>query len=184
MDMGDEVIFEPGDDEFKRDYVELADTEEFKGLSDPETKLCWYVGCVSSPFEKLDYSDRLKKALQLLEFDDKVAADYLKGKMPEKVTAGIEKMKSYKPQARVAGRLALEESFKNIIAVMAVSKAELLGMKMDDRKKYVELAAKATEALPGLIEKMEAGFGVRTKIEKEKKSGKRSSLADDVVNNL
>ena len=178
------TIFEPGEEELKKEYKELGDIPEFDGLSDKEVRLCWYVGCASSPLIPLDYADRIHKVLMMLEFPDAEAAKYAKGKMPDKVKAGIERMKSFNPDARMAGRFALELAFANITSIIALSKNELTAMDMGARKQYVELAVKATAEIPSMIERMEAGFGVKKSSERGKQSGKRPSLADDVVNTL
>lgn len=148
------------------DYPELAEMDEFKGMDPRFVKFCWYVGNRTSPFFLMPREEKIMKAISLLWTPlmikklESVKALY-EGDLSKDVLAGIDRMVRFHPENRLKAKILADYTFQQLQKLVVVSDEELKGMAFEDRNRYAALLTKVQKDLPGVINNLETGFGVR-----------------------
>lgn len=172
-------------------YPELGENEFFKGMPKDELLFSWYMGIKGSPVdESLDHILRTKISASKSIVDPKKKQEYSAGKYPEKIKLAIEEFGRKSPEARLLAKKMVQDTFKRYQELLDVDvkkdflitktigkgdeKEEITEMNWSGRKAYADTADKIMEALPGLVKKMEEGFGVNEKKKNEVGHGMKS----------
>jgi len=160
-------LFNPTKDKDLRiDYPELAAMDEFKGMEPRFVKFCWYVGNRTSPFFLMPREEKIVKAINLLwhssmvEKLPSVKALY-NGDFSDEILAGIDRMARFIPENRLKAKILADYTFQQLQKLIVVSDVELKSMSFEDRNRYATLLTKVQRDLPGVINNLETGFGVR-----------------------
>jgi hypothetical protein len=155
-------LFQPSDIDMIRDYPELKEYKEFVNMKNDELRFAWEFGNPTSETAKIeDIQQKRKVAYEKVygNTKDTRQVQFLMGDFPDTVRAAIEKMKSFKPSARMRAKMMTENTFNNFETIM---NKDLSGFDdVDEIKKYTELKLKISAELPALIKQMEAGFGIK-----------------------
>lgn len=155
------------------EYPELAETAEFSGMKAKEVRLCWLLGNRTSPIYKLSKRDRVLKALEIVYgayYDKNADAKLiLDGEMPEHIKLGIRKMETYNPEYRLKAKLLSQYMFDVLNSMVVLSEVQMASMDIDEKKKYTDLVVKVHEQLPGMVQRLENSYGVKTIERKTKK---------------
>ena len=166
-------LFEVSGRRMTDEYPELAETVEFKGLSDRELKFVWYYSNSTSPLVHEEPKRRLRNSLSIaygtfINRDE--LKDVKKGKFSVELQVAMDRMSSYDMSYRLKAKLNDQHIFDNLTLITSMSKSDLLELEPDDRKKYSELCIKVSSEMPDLIQRIEAGYGIKTVISNNKKA--------------
>jgi len=148
------------------EYPELADVKEFQDLKVKEVRLCWLLGNRTSPIYKLSKQERLNKALELVYGNAySIRADLkpiMSGNMPDNIKEGIKKMELYNPEYRLRAKLMSQYMFDMLNDMIVLDTATLVGMDIDEKKKYTDLIVKIHSELPDMVKRLESSYGIKT----------------------
>lgn len=173
------------------DYPLLQKEEDFKKLKSNELLFCWYYSHESSPLFDLN-SDSQRRALATkYAFDknksglsEKERKKYLEGDFSENMKIAMARMSSYRVSARVRALKMTETMFSNLESIMNIDANDQTNFLNKDgevdiskKKAYVDTAKTAIAILPELVETIESGFSVESRIEQDKDD--ESSYLDD-----
>jgi hypothetical protein len=187
MDYGEALMFEPSGRDMKMDYPELAETDEFKELSQRQLKFVWYVANRTSPLASLSGKKRLKAAASTAwgsyHAKKQEAIDYAEGKFPDEIKAAIEKMASFIPSVRLKAKFMQEYIFDKMQSIIIVSDNDMEEMDADEKKKYADLALKVSSELGNVVDRLESGYGVKVK-ETKKKGNEVKRTVSDVIDKI
>ena len=129
----------------------------------------WYANPTSELVINMeDDRSRIKEALQRANFkaDRALNADLLKLNFDEKWANAIERMSKVEPGIRDKARSMIEKLIENYEDLCEPDQyTDKDGVK--DAKKFVDATSKIAQELPGLISKMEEGFGVSHRDDEE-----------------
>jgi hypothetical protein len=177
-----DTVFEPTVRDMIIDYPELKGYEEFEDLTDRELRLCWLVGNRTSPIAKYEKHKRLKSAVNQVynksALSRREVKGMLEGKIPPKIMAGIQRMASFKVEVRLRAKLMNEYIFDQLNDIIFVEETEKMAMDTDEKKKYADLVIKISTELPSMVVRMEGGFGVKVKEEKEDDNPIKANVLD------
>lgn len=177
-----DTVFEPTVREMLIDYPELKGYEEFEDLTDRELRLCWLVGNRTSPIAKYEKAKRLKSAINQVYNKSaqsrREVVGMLEGTIPTKIMAGIQRMASFKVEVRLRAKLMNEYIFDQLNDIIYVEESDKLAMDTDDKKKYADLVIKISTELPSMVVRMEGGFGVKVKEEKDEDNPVKANILD------
>ena len=169
-------IFDPykiRPEDYRSRYPELKRIKEFEGLTATELIFVWYYANPTSDLIDIENDmERVAKALKLSNYTPakRIKEDIFNLRFPEKLAVAIERMSKFEPDARMHARVMVEEILKNYTTLCKIEeykddKGEL------DRKKYVDTTTTIAKELPGLIAKLEEGFGVSVQSDDEVEQG-------------
>lgn len=160
------LLFHPGEKNLKRIYPELAKYDEFDSLTETEMRFCYYYGVYYDHIE--GDSKRLKLALWKIgsRIDEATRKAYQHNKMPTKVKAAMAKMQQFDIKLRFRAKKMTEQILENFEQVTSLTtedfKTETGSVDMDSLKKHIDLCINISKELPNIVQKAEAGYGVRT----------------------
>jgi hypothetical protein len=175
-------IFRPGENDMKQQYPELKKEVAFKNLTNAELKFVWYYANKTSPFHQMAIDKRLHKAWSAAGFDpEKTKERKLKTKntWPELIESAMKKMEEYNPNLRFQANMAIATIFDNMKLLIAIPQQDLLKREAQQQKQYIDMVTNINKEMPGIIKKLEEGYGVTTEIVKTKKV-KETRIADAV----
>ena len=182
MDYDEALMFEPSNRDMKLDYPELAEIEEFNILSARQLKFVWYVSNRTSPIAGLDQKKRLKAAASMAwgnyHSKKQEAIDYGNGIVPDEIKAAIKKMSSFIPSVRLKAKFMQEYIFDKMQKIIVVSDKEMDEMDADEKKKYADLALKVSSELNNVVDRMESGYGIKTKKKPNSKNEVKRNISD------
>lgn len=182
MKASDIEMFEPSPRDMKLDYPELSEVAEFEQLNARELKFCWYVGSRTSPLASIPKKKRLSVSANTAwggyHADRKEVKELAAGKIPDKIMTAIEKMSSFNPTVRLRAKFMQEYIFDKMQAIILISDTELKEMDADEKKKYADLALKISSDLTHVVDRMEAGYGVKKRERDTKKSVVKRTISD------
>lgn len=149
--------------DYRSRYPELKRIKEFEGLTAVQLiTIWWYANPTSELVTSIeDNSIRIKEALKRANFtpDRTLKADLLKLNFDEKWANAIERMSKVEPGIREKARSMIDKLITNY-ETMCDPDQYLDKDNIPDIKKFVDATTKIAQELPGLITKMEEGFGV------------------------
>lgn len=164
------VLFGPheGKDLF-RSHPQLKEVKEFSILSPTEMEFVWKWRCGS--FDQLYFGIEDRRLEDSIDstFSEKnnyqsLRADYLSGKMPEKIRSAGVKMELFSPDYRFRAKQMVIKMFENIEAITTIGKSEFIDgeghIDADRQKNYTSICEKAIELIPQLIAQIENGYGI------------------------
>jgi hypothetical protein len=159
-------VFDPRNvrtEEYRSKYPELHKIPEFADLPVRELIFVWWMSNPTSPLVKKlkDTKQRVLAALQESGYNPgKDATErMMNGVFSENVAVAMDRMSKVDASTRNRARTMVENIMKNYEEIIN-NKESVKSLEKDEQKKYVDLTAKITDALPMLIEKLEIGFGV------------------------
>lgn len=149
--------------DYRSRYPELKRIKEFEGLAAVQLITIWWY---ANPTSELvltmeDNRARIKEALKRANFtpDRTLNADLLKLNFDEKWANAIERMGKVEPGIRDKARSMIEKLITHYEDMC--DPAQYVDKdNVQDIKKFVDATTKIAQELPGLITKMEEGFGV------------------------
>lgn len=149
--------------DYRSRYPELKRIKEFEGLTAVQLiTVWWYANPTSELVASMeDNKARIKEALKRANFtpDRTLLKDLLNVNFDEKWANAIERMSQVEPGIRDKARSMIEKLIENYEDMcdpdQYVDKDGL-----QDISKFVNATTKIAQELPGLITKMEEGFGV------------------------
>lgn len=179
--------------DYKSVYPELGKAPEFESLSGAKLIFVWHFANKTSPLRRIvDDSKRVEEALDLSgwKLSAENRAQILKLNFGETLEKAIERMVSYEPGARYWGRETLKTIFERYNDIIeqgpdAFKKTTGQGdakIEETDINAYVTVSSKIAIALPGLIDKMEEGFGISITGTEEEGDDSKSILRDWNIN--
>jgi hypothetical protein len=152
-------------------YPELKSIPEFKNVNSKELLFVWYWSNPTSPIEDdIPFRQRVEACVKMSEW--KVSAETLKllleNSWPENIQKASQRMQVFETMTRNKARKVIKEIFANFEKLVKVNDddfklidkdGEYKGIDFAARKQYVEYGAKIASEMPGLINKLEEGFG-------------------------
>ena len=159
--------------DYRSRYPELKRIKEFEGLTAVQLiTIWWYANPTSELVASLeDNTARIKESLKRANFtpDRTLNADLLKLNFDEKWANAIERMSKVEPGIREKARSMIEKLIENYEDMCDPDQyTDKDGLQ--DIKKFVDATTKIAQELPGLITKMEEGFGVSNRDEEDEDS--------------
>tara|TARA_R110002020_G_scaffold236386_1_gene448713 strand:- start:2603 stop:3166 length:564 start_codon:yes stop_codon:yes gene_type:complete len=177
----DITLFEPTSRDMELDYPELKGYKELKDLTSREIRLCWLVGNRTSPLSSYEKNKRLKAAINQVygraSMKRKEVVAMMEGNIPERILLGIQRMASFRPSVRLRAKLINEYIFDQLQEIINVTTEEKSAMDTDEKKRYADLVIKVSSELPEIVSRMEGGYGIKVKENKENNKIK-ASVAD------
>jgi hypothetical protein len=161
------LLFYPREKSLKRTYPELDTIPEFEGLTENELLICYYFGVY---YDHIDTDlERWKRTAYKVPhaFTDETRAsiNYGGDKVPLKLRKAIKKMQEFDVKLRFRAKKMTEqilENFEKITNMGAESFVNEEGYSdMASLKQYTDLCISISKELPNIIQKAEAGYGVR-----------------------
>lgn len=159
-------------EDYRYKYPELDRTPEFTPIAPRTLIFIWWYANPTSPLV-LDIHDpyeRVAEALVRASFNpSKIEKDkFLKLQFDSDMAVAIKRMENFDPGARFKSYLMIRDIFKQYQDIInkgpeAFETSEGSGddtRKYTDYKRYVDISAKIAEELPGLLKKLEEGFGI------------------------
>lgn len=165
--------------DYKVKYPELGRTPEFEGLTGTELIFVWYYANATSQFIDLKEEKRVVEALKESGLLPPNKEKFLDLQFGETLESAIEKMSSYIPGARYYAWKAIKNTYQNYIDILSMGPGDFTkssgkgedAITETDFNAYSNITTKITEALPGLIERLEEGFGVTINASEEEEEG-------------
>jgi len=159
-------------DDYRHRYPELERTEEFTNLNVRELLFVWWYANPTSELviEYQDPYERAQAALERSKYNpSKVEREsILRCQFNTEMAAAIKKMSSYDPGARFRGYMMIKSIFDHYEGIIKDGPAKFVTVEgkgenrieTTDYPRYVTTSAKIAEEIPGLLSKLEEGFGV------------------------
>jgi hypothetical protein len=159
-------LFEPHEKRsMKGDYPELSDIPEFQDLNDKELRLVWHYACVSSPFSDVgNRRERMRRSISQVfgtKIQEQLNNELLTGNYPEKFRAAFERMAKFDVGIRTAANDMAKRIFNNYRVIVDVPSQEIPDMSDDEKAAYVKLSSTISKDLPGLVNQIENGYGIK-----------------------
>jgi hypothetical protein len=152
----------------------------------------WLYASPCSPYAKTELAEgsRRKSCSERALYDgvanrlrtgvtDEDYANYKRGVFPEEVNSAIRRMEMFNPNARLKARLLAEKMLDDFMYFLNRNPEEITDT--DEKKKYVDMCMKIHEELPGVITKVEEGYGVRTVTKKVEIEGMKGRTLMDMA---
>lgn len=156
--------------DYRSRYPELKRIKEFEGLTAVQLITVWWYANPTSDIviSMEDDRSRIAEALKRANFkaDRTLNADLLKLNFDEKWANAIERMSKVEPGIRDKARGMIEKLIDNYEDLCDPEKYKDKD-DVKDAKKFVDATSKIAQELPGLISKMEEGFGVSHRNDEE-----------------
>lgn len=180
-------LFKPPDEgvRFIDEYPELADTSEFRDLSDSDMLFTYLMGCPSSPyFEAKSGNVKQKRTVCFAKshkgVDGSLKTKYINGTYPDTVRVAIERFARFRPSARMRAKIMVDNMFDNFEMLVNIddSTKELIAVDPDEGKKYIAVAKEVTLMIPKLLDMKEGGFGISTGKDGDKEKDNDPTLLD------
>lgn len=184
-------IFDPQGvkpEDYRNRYPELTRTTEFDNIPPKGLIFVWWYSNPTSPlvlYTPDDY-ERAEEALKKSGFNPgKVERErMLKLQWDSAFAEAIKKMSSFDPDARFKAYMMIKSIFDHFQALIekgpeAFQTTEGEGdkiVKYTDYKRYVDVAAKVADELPGLLTKLEEGFAIVTVAGEDVEAGENSDM--------
>lgn len=177
------MLFEPTTQNLKAEYPELDSIEEFSQLTQNDMMFVWFMENPDSPLKdikplgaKVDAcirkSYRLKGEGSLSIRDiERLQA----GHFSDEISRALDRMKRFSPERRKQAKGMVDKVFEKFQKIISNPPDELLS-DMTVQKNYIDNAIKITDSLPILIQRIEEGFGYKSRIKKGDAAG--ASLMD------
>lgn len=159
-------------DDYRHRYPELERTSEFTNLNVRALLFVWWYANPTSELVK-EYPDtyeRVQAALERSKYNPSKAEreNILRCQFDTEMAAAIKKMSSYDPGARFRGYMMIKSIFDHYETIIREGPNKFITTegkgenRVDtvDYPKYVTTSAKIAEEIPGLLSKLEEGFGV------------------------
>lgn len=158
----------------KDEFPELNDIKEFDSLNRYEIYFCWLVGSPHSPrnmafASEIENEITQKKVIfesvedvwggKQRKIGDEIFERYQSGDLPEKLRAGIDRFKRFKPRQRYLAQLAIENMFMEMMSNLEKMKNEV--QDIEGAKKYAELSKTTFDNIQKMLPRLEQGFGFR-----------------------
>jgi len=159
------ILFPPsGRRRMEEDFPELADEKEFRGLTRDEVVFAWYYGSFYA--NKKDNSEKINLCIKaaFIRADgipSKTAdeiIEYKKGNFPQNIYLAINKWKTFDLDARYRAKLIARKTLMHLEKFADYDEDEVDWGK---RKQYTDTITSIIKELPGLIQLVESGFGVK-----------------------
>ncbi len=155
--------------DYRSRYPELKRIKEFEGLTAIQLiTIWWYANPTSEILSIEDNQSRIIEALKRANYtpDRTLKVELLKLNFDEKWALAIDRMAVMEPSIREKARSMIEKLIVNYEDLCDPEKySDKDGVQ--DIKKFVDATTKIAQELPGLIAKMEEGFGVSNRDEDE-----------------
>jgi hypothetical protein len=181
--MAEESIFVPSKQDYRTEYPELTEMEEFEELSDYELKFVWYYSCKSSPIIKIKPADRAIAAVEAAYPEKERFGDSYKrlrtGDFDPLMQNAIRRMSTFNPSKRNKASKMIEKILNNYESLIDIEKERLQIMEFSEKKAYIEMTKTVSEVLPKIIDQSERNFGVSKR--KPKKDNTDFNLMDSIV---
>ena len=152
--------------DYRSRYPELKRIKEFEGLTAVQLITVWWY---ANPTSELvlniqDNVSRIKESLKRANYtpDRTLNKDLLKLNFDEKWANAIERMSQVEPGIREKARAMIEKLITNYEDMCDPDQYKDKD-NVNDIKKFVDATTKIAQELPGLITKMEEGFGVTSR---------------------
>lgn len=149
--------------DYRSRYPELKRIKEFEGLTAVQLiTIWWYANPTSELVLNIeDNKARIVESLKRANFtpDRTLNKDLLKLNFDEKWANAIERMSKVEPGIREKARLMIEKLITNYETMCDPDQYKDKD-NLQDIAKFVNATTKIAQELPGLITKMEEGFGV------------------------
>jgi hypothetical protein len=156
--------------DYRSRYPELKRIKEFEGLTAVQLiTIWWYANPTSELVTSIkDDRARIEESLKRAGFtpDRSLKADLLKLNFDEKWAIAIERMAVVEPDIRDKARQMIEKLIENYEDMCDPDQYKDKDG-IPDISKFVNATTKIAQELPGLITKMEEGFGVSNRSEEE-----------------
>lgn len=163
-------IFAPSTKDYRIEYPELNEIDEFQELSDSELKFCWWYACKSSPILDRESSDRcIIAAEKAFPKNNRIGDTYKRlrdGNFDPIISAALKRMSSFDEEKRNKAAKMIKQILNNYETLIEVEKEQLEIMEFSEKKAYVEMTKNITDVLPRIIEQTERNFGVSQKAKK------------------
>ena len=191
------TIFDPRGikpDDYRHRFPELERTKEFDNLPSRQLIFIWWYSCQTSPLvlEEHDNYERVKEALNRSGFNPgKVEKErILSLQFDSAMASAIKRMAEFDPGARFKSYLMVKKIFDEYQHILdrgpdafkeTVTKGEgekAVVTEEIDYKKYVDISAKISGELSGLLVKLEEGFAVVNVSGEEIKEDESTALRD------
>ena len=158
----DYKLFQPSNIDLFREYPELKEYKVFVDVkSNDELLFAWHYGNPTSDIAKIeDIKERAKQAYEKVwgVTNDTKYIQYLRGDFPDQVRAAVDKMKSFKPSARMRAKMMTEKTFNDFEEIMHM---DIGASDIGEMKKLADIKMEIASQLPELIKQMEGGFGIK-----------------------
>jgi len=158
--------------DYRSRYPELKRIKEFEGLTALQLiTIWWYANPTSELLSIEDDRARVVESLKRANYtpDRTLKADLLKLNFDEKWANAIERMSVVEPGIREKARAMIEKLIDNYENMCDPDQYKDKD-NVPDIKKFVDATTKIAQELPGLITKMEEGFGVTNRSEEEEEN--------------
>jgi hypothetical protein len=158
------------------DYPELANYPECKEVTSVQLLFAWYYACESSPIYKMRHPGQRAEEAIKLTFDSIKGAkklsheqrvNYKNARFDEKMAAAIKVMGRFRLNPRIRAKMMTEKVFDNFEKVLSIDAGDNSNFMNKDgdvdyakKKAYVDMASKAIDMLPTLIERLESSYSV------------------------
>jgi hypothetical protein len=177
------MLFEPTSQNLKAEYPELDAIEEFSQLTQNEMLFVWFMENPDSPLKntkpfgaKVDacigksYKLRGEGSLSVKDIERLQS-----GQFPDEISRALDRMKRFSPERRKQAKQMVDKVFEKFQNIINTPPTDLL-IDTTVQKNYIDNAIKITDALPVLIQRIEEGFGYKSRQKKGETTGQ--SLMD------
>lgn len=159
-------------DDYRHRYPELERTEEFRDLSARALIFVWWFANPTSELviEYPDQYERVQAALERSKYNPSKTEreSIVRCQFDTTMAAAIKKMAGYDPGARFRGYMMIKSIFDHYDSIIKDGPSKFITTEgsgegkitTTDYPKYVNTSAKIAEEIPGLLSKLEEGFGV------------------------
>jgi hypothetical protein len=163
-------------DDYRHRFPELERCSEFDNLPSRQLIFIWHYACQSSPLVLYTHDDyeRAAEALKRSGFNPgKVEKDRILSLQFDSVTAiAIKRMSEFDPGARFKAFKMIQNIYDHYQTIIDLgpeafkittkqSKGDdVIETSEIDYKRYVDVSAKISDELPGLLAKLEEGFAI------------------------
>ncbi len=180
------TIWNPKDipvSQYRKEYPELYQYEEFQQLNDTELVMVWYFANPTSPYMD-KYRDMEKRLAEShykssggfsKERSNAYASEYRSGSLPnyEKIKAAIEVMSRVNPHVRTQAARIIDTIVQDYMDVLSKPITDFKrGTDGEtDYSSYIRVRSSITANIDQLIQKAESGFGTKKISEKKVSKG-------------
>jgi hypothetical protein len=168
------LLFLPYEKSLKKIYPELLQYPEFEELSDKELLLAYYFGVYYD--HVISEKERMNRALWKLgnayTEEERKLMGYRGDQLNPKVKKAIKKMQTFDIKLRFRAKKMTEQildNFEKITNISTDAFADDSGrIDMDTLKKHTDLCISISNVLPSILQKAEAGYGIRVETVKNR----------------
>lgn len=182
-------------EDYRSRYPELKTYEVFNELTNSALIFVWWYSNPTSEFvmNEPDHKRRVLKALEKSNYNpSRQELDRIKKlKFDDKTAQAIDKMSNFDPGSRFKAWRMLNTIMNQYMTIIEQGEDEFTEIKKEfdaegreieikivDHQKYVTVTSKISEAIPGLLDKLESGFGIVVKGGDEDEDDYDNSMRD------